>query len=169
VNRLDKDTSGIVVVGKIFESLRKLNDMVARGEMEKKYLALVKGKLNSGIVNKKILKSKMKDQIKVKLSEKGKDAITRYDAIKTIKGNSLVEIEILTGRTHQIRAHMKYLGHPIIGDKTYGDTKLNKEFRNKGLKRQFLHAFYLKFKHPLTGKYLKIVSKLPEDLKKSIK
>jgi len=169
VNRLDKDTSGIVIVGKTFEALRKLNEIMARGEIEKGYMALVKGKIKSGTVSKKVLKAKMKDQIKVKLSEEGKEAITKYKVVKTIKGNSLIEVEILTGRTHQIRAHMAYLKHPVIGDITYGDEKLNREYRKLGLKRQFLHAYLIKFKHPITGKKLNITSKLPEDLMKSIK
>lgn len=165
VNRLDKDTSGIVLAGKTFEALRKLSEMLAKGEIKKNYLLLVKGKPEkSGVVRKKLLRSKMHHEIKVRVDEGGKEAVTKYNVVKYLDECALVEAEILTGRTHQIRVHMSYVGHPVIGDESYGDEELNKKFRKFGLRRQFLHSSKLGFKHPITGENIRVISDLPDDL-----
>ena len=166
VNRLDKGTSGIVIAGKTFEALRKLNEMIANGEIRKSYLTLVKGKPTlEGTISKKLLRTKMHHEVKVLISDEGKESITKYKVIKQIKDIALIETEILTGRTHQIRVHMASIGHPVIGDEVYGDEKINEEFRkNFNLRRQFLHSYKVSFKHPITGKKIEVVSKLPKDL-----
>lgn len=166
VNRLDKGTSGIVIAGKTFEALRKLNEMIANGEVKKSYLTLVKGKPKvEGTISKKLLRTKLHHEVKVLISEEGKEAITKYKVAKQINDVALVETEILTGRTHQIRVHMASIGHPVIGDEVYGDEKINNEFRKKfDLRRQFLHSYKVLFKHPITNKKVEVVSKLPKDL-----
>lgn len=166
VNRLDKGTSGIVIAGKTFEALRKLNEMIANGEIKKSYLALVKGKPKAeGTISKKLLRTKMHHEVKVLISESGKEAVTKYKVVKQMIGSALVETEILTGRTHQIRVHMASIGNPVVGDEVYGDENINDLFRKKfDLRRQFLHSHKVSFKHPITNKKIEVVSKLPKDL-----
>lgn len=166
VNRLDKGTSGIVIAGKTFEALRKLNEMIANGEIKKSYLALVKGRPKpSGTISKKLLRTKIHHEVKVLISESGKEAITKYKVVKQMISSALVETEILTGRTHQIRVHMSSIGHPVIGDEVYGDEKINEEFKKKfDLRRQFLHSHKVSFKHPITNKEIEVISELPKDL-----
>lgn len=166
VNRLDKWTSGIVIAGKTFEALKKLSEMMASGGVKKTYLLLVKGRLKqSGVIIKKLLRTKMHHEIKVIVSDAGKEAITKYNVVKQFKDKALVEAEILTGRTHQIRVHFASIGNPVICDDVYGDGELNKEFRrNFRLRRQFLHSYKVSLKHPVTGKKIEIVSNLPGDL-----
>lgn len=166
VNRLDKWTSGIVIAGKTFEALKKLSEMMASGEVKKTYLLLVKGRpKQSGVISKKLLRTKMHHEIKVVVSEAGKEAVTKYKVIYQFKNKALVEAEILTGRTHQIRVHMASIGNPVVCDDVYGDAELNKDFRRKfRLRRQFLHSYKINLKHPINGKKIDIVSNLPGDL-----
>ncbi|MDP4012525.1 MAG: RluA family pseudouridine synthase [Candidatus Nanoarchaeia archaeon] len=166
INRLDKGTSGALIVGKTFESLKHLNKQMANNEITKCYIALVKGRVKSGIVDEKLLKTRLGHEFKVKLSEEGKESVTKYNLIKNYGDYSLIEAELLTGRTHQIRVHMAAIGHPIVGDDSYGDEKTNDEFKSLGLRRQFLHSHKLIFKHPKNRKDIEIISNLPDDLKK---
>ncbi len=167
VNRLDKWTSGIVIAGKTFEALKKMSEEIANGKVRKTYLLLVKGHPEGqGIIKKKLLRTKLPNEIKVIVDESGKEAVTKYMVVKHIGESALVEAEILTGRTHQIRVHMASIGHPVIGDNSYGDEELNKKFRRYfKLRRQFLHSHKISFKHPITGKNIELVSDLPDDLK----
>jgi len=170
VHRLDKDTSGILLVAKNNGSLNFFQKQFQERKVTKKYLALVVGiiKENQGKIKTLIGRSPMNRQKqKVYLPfEPGsigkRKAITEYMVLKKFENYILVEATPKTGRKHQIRAHFSYLGHPIAGDKIYG-------FKNqpcpKGLKRQFLHASYLKIKLP-GGKEKEFKSDLPEDLKK---
>ena len=139
---------------------------MAKGEVKKIYLLLVKGHPDKqGVIKKRLLRTKIHHEVKVVVDEKGKEAITKFNVLKHIGESALVEAEILTGRTHQIRVHMASIGHPVIGDDSYGEEELNKKFRRYfKLKRQFLHSHRLNFKHPITGKNIEIVSELPEDL-----
>jgi len=173
VHRLDKDTSGILLVAKNNESLIFLQKKFINREVEKKYLALVDGNIkeDKGEI-KTLIGRALSDKKKQKVyfpnepgSEGKREAITKYKVLQRFKNYTLLEIKIETGRRHQIRCHLSYIQHPIANDKVYG-------FKNspviEGLNRQFLHAAYLKIKLP-TGSEKIFESELPEDLKKIIK
>ena len=155
-HRLDRNTAGIVVFGKNIATLRYLADALNdKSVISKKYLALVKGEIDKdGEINAPLLKNSKSQRVTV--SKEGKPAITRYRVVESFNGFSLLEVELLTGRTHQIRVHMSYIGHPVIGDSKYGDYELNKEIESKyDFKNQFLEAYQLDF-HKLNNplKYL---------------
>lgn len=168
VHRLDKDTSGILLIAKNEKTLIFLQKQFKKREVKKKYLALVVGNLknNQGIIETLIGRTpkdrkKQKIYLPLEPDAKGKrKVITKYKAIKKFKDYTLFEVIPKTGRKHQIRCHFSYLGHPIAGDKMYG-------FKNQpcpeGLKRQFLHASYLKIKLP-NGEIKEFKSDLPDDL-----
>ena len=145
-HRLDRNTAGIVVFGKNIATLRCLADALNdKNVIHKKYLTLVKGEINkSGEINAPLLKNSKTQRVTV--SKDGKEAITKYKVVESFKGFSLLEVELLTGRTHQIRVHMAYINHPVVGDSKYGDYELNKEIESKyGFKNQFLQAYELDF------------------------
>ena len=172
VHRLDKNTSGLVMISKRDDILRKLVDMMSEGKIEKKYHALVQGKLSEkkGTFRDKILRQEGSKFNKIVINNKeGKTSITHYEEKKYYKhvDATLVEVILETGRMHQIRIHFSYNTHPLAGDPVYGDFPWNKEMQKKfGLKRQFLHACSLSFFHPITQKKLWIQSALADDLKK---
>lgn len=153
-HRLDRNTAGIIVFGKNIATLRYLSEALNdKSVVSKKYLALVKGEIaKDGEINAPLLKSSKVQRVTV--AKEGKQAITKYRVIETFKGYSLLEVELLTGRTHQIRVHMAYINHPVIGDSKYGNYELNKEIESKhGFKNQFLEAYQLDFhklNNPLT-------------------
>ena len=169
VHRLDKDTSGILLVAKNDKALEFFQKQFKERRIKKKYLCLVIGNLkNKEGEIKTLLGRSPKDRRKQKVflpQEPGalgkREAITKYKVLERFKNYDLIEVEPKTGRKHQIRAHFSYLGHPIAGDKLYG-------FKNQpcpeGLNRQFLHASYLKIKLP-DGQEREFKSDLPEDLK----
>jgi len=170
-HRLDRNTSGIVVFGKNLPTLQQLLELFReRTEIEKRYTLLVRGLTQTqGEINLPLIKDSEKRLVKVGKIEKGaKNALTRYHRIKAYPvGYSLVEAELMTGRTHQLRVHFAAIGHPIVGDSKYGDFQVNDTFENfYGLKSQFLHASYFKFKNPkghleyLSGK--EFTSPLPD-------
>lgn len=145
-HRLDRNTAGIVVFGKNIETLRYLADALNdKSVIHKKYLALVKGEMEGdGEISAPLLKNSKSGRVSV--SKEGKPSTTRYKVLESFNGYSLLEVELLTGRTHQIRVHMAYINHPVIGDSKYGDYELNKEIENKyGFKNQFLIAYQLDF------------------------
>lgn len=149
-NRLDRNTSGIVIFGKNFESLKLLNEMIRERKIEKYYLALVKGRITDGNYEAFIYKDEGENISKV--FEKRMPNTKRIEMkVKTIQSCgtfSLVELDLVTGRSHQLRAHLSYLGNPIIGDSKYGENKLNSFFINKyGLNYQFLYAYKVIFKN----------------------
>ena len=148
-NRLDRNTSGVVIFGKNFEALRTMNEMIRKGYVKKYYNALVKGKIKDGIYKGYISKDENENISKV-FDEKRANTKEIAMEVKTVQTNgaySLLEIDLITGRSHQIRAHLSHLGSPIIGDFKYGDKKLNSFFDNKfGLNYQFLYAYKLIFK-----------------------
>ncbi|MGL5352636.1 MAG: RluA family pseudouridine synthase [Clostridium sp.] len=148
-NRLDRNTSGIVMFGKTFEGLRTLNEMIRDGKVEKYYMTLVTGKVKDGIYTGYIKKNEDINISKVYDEEipNSKKIAMEVKTIQTNSAYSLVEIDLITGRSHQIRAHMAHLGHGVIGDNKYGDKKLNSFFANKfGLNYQFLYAYKLIFR-----------------------
>jgi 23S rRNA pseudouridine1911/1915/1917 synthase len=169
VHRLDKDTSGILLIAKNDRSLDFLQKQFKEREVKKQYLALVAGVLKNkeGEIETLIGRSP-KDRKKQKVylahepgSEGKRKAITEYKVLEKFKNYSLIEVTPKTGRKHQIRAHLAYLGHPVAGDKIYG---FKNQPRPEGLKRQFLHASYLKIKLP-DGQEKEFKSDLPADLK----
>lgn len=160
VHRLDKDTSGLVIIAKNDRSHTVLSDMFKNKEVKKTYLAIVKGKVinNIGRIETNIGRDN-KDRKKMAVIENdniGKVAITNYKVIDSNEKYSLLEVNIETGRTHQIRVHMKYIGHPILGDSVYGKS-------DKKNTRQMLHAYKLEFDHPITSKKMILKAPLPKD------
>lgn len=163
IHRLDKDTSGLIIIAKNNKSFQSLKKQFQERKVIKKYLALVYGKVKDdrGTVTKSISFSK-KDYKKrsALLDNKSKSAWTEYQVIQRFDDYTLLEVLPKTGRTHQIRIHLKSIGHPIVGDKQY---KFKRQKTITGLSRQFLHAQYLKF-NMLDGKIAEFKSELPKDL-----
>ena len=162
VHRLDKDTSGVIVVAKNDKAHINLSEQIKNHEVEKTYLALVKGfvKENEATINMPIGRS-TSNRKKMAVTQSGKQAITHFKVIKRYKTHkqdyALLEVKIETGRTHQIRVHLSQIGYPIVGDSTYSKGK-----NEWGIEGQCLHAKSLKFKHPITGKEMYIEAKLPQ-------
>ncbi len=172
-NRLDRNTSGIVFFGKNFESLKLLNEMIRERKVKKYYCALVKGRIKDGKYDAFITKDEGNNKAKVFLESRKNTKKISMD-VKTLESNgafSLIEIELITGRSHQLRAHLAFLGNPIIGDPKYGAKDLNSFFENKfGLNYQFLYAYKVIFKDvPEKFMYIKnktIAEALPPIFKK---
>ena len=168
VHRLDKDTSGLMLIAKNNQAFEYFKKQFQERKIEKKYIALVHGKVKDkkGIITKAISLSRKDHKKRSALfDEKAKKARTEYKVLKYYKNYTLLEVFPKTGRTHQIRIHLASIGHPIVGDKQY---KFKRQVCPKGLYRQFLHAHYLKFRM-LNGKIAKFKSKLPEDLENILK
>ena len=148
-NRLDRNTSGVVIFGKNFEALRGVNEMIREGKVKKYYQALVKGRIKDGLYKGYISKDENENISKVYDKQVPNTKEISME-VKTLQSNgafSLLEIDLITGRSHQIRAHLSHLGNPIIGDFKYGDKKINSYFDNKfGLNYQFLYAYKLIFR-----------------------
>ena len=158
-NRLDRDTSGLTVIAKHLVSSSILSQMAVRHEITREYLAIVRGPVtpSQGTINAPIGRSGT-SLIERKIDpEHGENAVTHYRVITEKNGHSLVSLILETGRTHQIRVHMKYIGHPLIGDYLYNP---DMEF----ISRQALHSHRLSFRHPITGKTMEFEAPLPEDM-----
>nr|WP_217671695.1 MULTISPECIES: RluA family pseudouridine synthase [unclassified Marinitoga] len=167
VHRLDKDTSGAIVVAKNDRAHQSLSAQFKDRKTKKTYIALVKGilKKKQGEINQPLARH---PQIRIKMAvvPGGKESITVYKIIKEFGDKaSLAWIHLKTGRTHQIRVHFKYIGHPLFGDEVYG--KAYEDYKY-GIKRQMLHALKLGLFHPRTGEWMEFVAPLPEDFKKAI-
>jgi len=169
VHRLDKDTSGILLVAKNDKALEFLQKQFKEREVKKKYLALVAGNLKKeeGVIETLIGRSPG-DRRKQKVylpgepnAQEKRKAVTEYKVLQRFENYTLIKVEPKTGRKHQIRTHLAYLGHPVAGDKLYG---FKNQPRPEGLKRQFLHASYLKVKLP-NGEKKEFKSELPNELK----
>ena len=165
VHRLDKETSGLLVVAKNDQVHRNLSDQFKNRTVKRKYVALVKGivQLDNGRIDLPIARRK-KNVTKMGVSfvdEKKKKAVTNYKVLKRFRGFTMLELSLETGRTHQIRVHLSHIGSPVIGDKMYGSAK--------GMKRQALHAKTLGFRHPAKKEFLEFESKLPADIEELIK
>lgn len=151
VHRLDRDTSGCLIIAKKRSALRRLHEQLREGSMDKRYMALLKGKWKgrSKWVDAPLLKNVVKSGERlVFVDKKGKEARTQFIPYSIGEEVSLMSVKLDTGRTHQIRVHAQHLGFPIAGDDKYGDDEFNRQLKNKGLKRLFLHAFSLKFHLP---------------------
>jgi 23S rRNA pseudouridine1911/1915/1917 synthase len=172
VHRLDKETSGLILVAKNDESHRKLSAQFAAREVKKKYVALVHGwvKKDSGTLSQGISRDPVRRMKMTTRIEGGRTAVTHYRVVRRLDTKygkfTLLDVKIDTGRTHQIRVHVSTMGHPIVGDTTYGAPK---QVRGKNavtvLSRNFLHAAELEFKHPRTGKTVSLKSELPKELR----
>jgi 23S rRNA pseudouridine955/2504/2580 synthase len=168
VHRLDRETSGVLLLAKKRSALVELHRAMREGETEKRYLTLVKGQWRNTkqSVQLPLLKYVTgSGERRVSVSDEGQAAHTVFTLKKTWSEFSLLEAELKTGRTHQIRVHLAHLGFPIAGDDKYGDFPLNKALQKRGLKRMFLHACKMALKHPLTDEKLVLEAPLPEDLK----
>lgn len=158
INRLDRDTSGIV----LFAKNEYIQELFTTLDVSKEYIAIVDGFPNQveGTINVKIARKEGSIMERC-VSEAGQTAITHYKVIKTYDAYSSLSVKLETGRTHQIRVHMAFIGHPIVGDTMYGkETTL--------IDRQALHSYKTSFVHPITGEEISIVANLPEDMKKLI-
>lgn len=171
VHRLDKDTSGLLIIAKNSETQGKLADQFKSRNVQKEYVALVYGKFEEkkGEIALPIGRSRI-DRSKMKVSaDGGRGAQTNFEIIEEFDDCTLLRIIPRTGRTHQIRVHLSYINHPIIGDKKYGNKNTENIAKSIGLKRQFLHAKALKFLDPSTNKEVKFEDSLSEDLLESLK
>jgi 23S rRNA pseudouridine1911/1915/1917 synthase len=156
-HRLDMDTTGVIIYVKCPLCLAYMNHYIETHEIRRNYVAVVNGifKNKKGTINLPIGENRHIAN-KKRVSKTGKEAITHYEVLKDDGKNSLLSILLETGRTHQIRCHMEYIGHPLIGDTLYGD-------KSNLSNRYLLHSYKVSFIHPITGKKLDIVSKIPED------
>lgn len=172
VHRLDKDTSGLLVIAKDDMAYHDLARQFKNREIEKHYLALCYGSLKTdqGEISAAIGRS-VSDRKKMStITKAGKEAITRFKVMERYKTATLADIRIITGRTHQIRVHFASLGHPVLGDKIYGKkTSLRLGPLTINFSRQMLHAHSLKFSHPATGEIVEFIAPMPEDMKEAIK
>jgi 23S rRNA pseudouridine1911/1915/1917 synthase len=161
VHRLDRDTSGVMVVAKTETALRELVRQFKAREVRKEYLALVAGRIQppAGRLETLIARSPSDRQKMSARVSRGRPAITRYETAELLEGASLVRIRLETGRTHQIRVHMAHLGCPVLGDTTYGRTG----GAVPAAPRQMLHSHHLTFAHPVTGRPVQCTAPLPED------
>lgn len=167
VHRLDKDTSGLMVVAKTEKSFQALSRMIKERIVKRKYLALVWKQVenNGGEITSPIGRPRKGGVLMKVYGRCPKEARTFYKVLQRFNNASLLEIELATGRTHQIRVHLASIGHPVIGDKVYGRYK---GFKSP-IKRQALHAFSLTFPHPITEEPLSFTLSLPADMKEAIK
>ncbi len=158
VHRLDKDTSGVLIVAKCDKAHLNISEQIKSHKVKKTYIALVKGivKDNEATIDMPIGRSK-KDRKKMDIDKNGKNAITHFIVMQRYQGYTLLKVNIETGRTHQIRVHLSTIGYPIIGDEVYSNGK--NEFNVEG---QMLHAYCIEFLHPITGEKMKITAPLPE-------
>ncbi|HUP28964.1 MAG TPA: RluA family pseudouridine synthase [Usitatibacter sp.] len=167
VHRLDRETSGVLLIAKKRASLVALHEMMREHDMDKRYLVGVNGRFRNELQRVRAALSKRttaEGEKRVSVSDDGQEAETVFRRVDRGEHFSLLEAELLTGRTHQIRVHLAHLRHPVLGDDKYGDFELNKSLRKQGLKRMFLHAASLSFAHPITGEALRLESPLPKDL-----
>lgn len=158
VHRLDKDTSGLLIIAKNDKAHLRISEQIQNRQVKKTYLALVKGIVpeNDATIKMPIGRS-TKDRKKMAVTPKGKEAITHFKVLERFEKYTYLEVNIETGRTHQIRVHMAEIGHPVVGDMVYSNGK--NEFHIEG---QMLHAHRLEFKHPITGKFMCLEAPLPE-------
>ena len=170
VHRLDRETSGVLLLAKKRSALVALHAILRDGGVDKRYLALVAGEWKNQRQSVKLALTKYltgEGERRVTVDEEGQEAHTIFSLVKVVKNFSLLEAELKTGRTHQIRVHLAHLGFPIIGDDKYGDFALNKSLAKAGMRRMYLHAHKVAFPHPLTGDFLEISAPLPPEWRNS--
>ena len=166
-HRLDMDTSGVILAAKTRPCMVALTEMFTHGHPDKTYVTLVKGRFSEprGVIDIPLAEHEQSGKSRAARGVNMQTAVTRYKVLSAGDLVSLVECKIETGRTHQIRRHMAAMGHPVAGDRRYGDFPFNRDLKARfGLKRMFLHARKISLKHPLTGEFLTIEAPLPSEL-----
>ena len=176
VHRLDKDTSGVMVVARTLPAHTGLVAQLAAREVHRQYLAVVVGALVSGGTVNAPIDRHPRDRLRMAVREDGKDAVTHFRLRERFRNHTALECRLETGRTHQIRVHMNHLKHPIVGDPLYGGSfKLPKGASDdfiaalRGFKRQALHAEVLEFAHPVSGEPIRCSAPVPEDMQRLMK
>ena len=164
VHRLDKDTSGLMIVARDEESHRRLAALIKRREVERAYLALIEGRprSRSGTIDAPLGRDHRAPEKRAVRGRGARDARTHFEVVEALPADTLVEARLETGRTHQIRAHFAAIGHPVAGDPRYGNVGRH------GLQRQFLHSARLGFEHPFSGERVQFASALPDDLAEAL-
>jgi 23S rRNA pseudouridine955/2504/2580 synthase len=168
-HRLDRDTSGLLIVAQKRTALVELHRMLREGEVTKEYLTVTRGQWEgAGRELRESLHKYVdaKGERRVAVHEDGKEAVTRVRVVRTSAAFSLLQVSLLTGRTHQIRVHLAHAGHPVLGDAKYGDFELNRRLEKAGVRRLFLHASRLAFAHPLSRERIELKARLPAEIKK---
>ncbi|EFM86755.1 Ribosomal large subunit pseudouridine synthase C [Actinobacillus pleuropneumoniae serovar 2 str. S1536] len=168
VHRIDRDTSGILLVAKKRSALRSLHEQLREKVVQKDYLALVRGQwqAHTKVIKAPLLKNELASGERiVRVSEKGKPSETRFSIEERYANATLVKASPVTGRTHQIRVHTQYAGHPIALDDKYGEAEFDSKMKAAGLQRLFLHAYSIRFEHPKTGEEMLITAPLDKTLK----
>ena len=176
VHRLDKDTSGVMVVARTLPAHTALIEQLSSRQVHRQYLAVVVGALVSGGTANAPIDRHPRDRIRMAVRDDGKDAVTHFRLRERFRAHTLLECRLETGRTHQIRVHMAHLKHPIVGDPLYGgplklprgaSPELIEALR--GFRRQALHAETLEFAHPVTGEAVRCTAKIPDDLRQLVR
>ncbi len=164
INRLDRDTSGVVLIAKNALAQQRITEQMQKGAVKKQYLALVEGVVEeSGEIDMPIGRASDDDVLRV-VRPDGKRAVTKYRRVRVIGDYSLVQVELITGRTHQIRVHFKAIGHPIVGDPLYGGG-----VSSPYIGRQALHCFSMSFSHPQDGSRICVEAPIPADIAQAIR
>jgi 23S rRNA pseudouridine955/2504/2580 synthase len=172
VHRLDRDTSGCLVIAKSREALLNLQEQMKNSETDKRYLTLTKGRwpANENIVDLALQKNTLSSGERMVAPDiNGKKSKTLFEVKQNFAGCQLVAAKLYTGRTHQIRVHSASQSHPVAGDEKYGDREFNKRLKQFGLKRMFLHAWQLSIKHPITHEPMTFHAELPDSLNDVLK
>jgi 23S rRNA pseudouridine1911/1915/1917 synthase len=167
VHRLDRDTSGLLVVAKTEAAYAALQEQMKARRVERRYLALVSGHpdAESGTIDAPIGRDRSRRTVVSTRSDRPRRAVTHFELVERLPRTALLRVQLETGRTHQIRAHLAAIGHPVCGDPAYGGGSCG---RRLGLERQFLHAERLMFSHPATGELVACESKPPVDLRRAL-
>jgi 23S rRNA pseudouridine1911/1915/1917 synthase len=167
VHRLDRDTSGLLVVARSEEVHSKLQRMIRARELERRYLALVAGSpdADAGTIDAPLGRDRARRARVSTRTDRARSAVTHFQVVERFPRTSLLRVRLETGRTHQIRAHLEAIGHPVCGDRSYGGAACG---RRLGLERQFLHSDLLMFRHPVTGEQVACESKPPADLHRAL-
>jgi 23S rRNA pseudouridine955/2504/2580 synthase len=168
VHRLDRDTSGCLIIAKRRSALRSLHEQLRKGQMTKRYLALVRGRWTGG--RRRVTAALEKNRLQggervVKVAAGGKSAETVFRPVTVYDVASLLEVDLYTGRTHQIRVHAAHIDYPLAGDTRYGDSEFNRTMKTRGLRRLFLHAHLLEFTEPASEEVLTLSTPLGDELK----
>jgi 23S rRNA pseudouridine1911/1915/1917 synthase len=167
VHRLDRDTSGLMLLARSDAVHRLLQEQIRRREVTREYLALVAGNFDArtGTIDAPIGRDRANRTVMSTRTDKPRSAVTHFEVVETLAGRSLLRVTLETGRTHQIRAHLRAIGHPVCGDPAYGGRHSGAEL---GLTRQFLHSARLRFSHPVTREILDCESKPPVELHRAL-
>ncbi|MFZ5470959.1 MAG: RluA family pseudouridine synthase [Myxococcota bacterium] len=166
-HRLDRETSGVILVAKRRPAMVHFTDVFTHGKAQKRYLAMVKGRMprDKGVIDLPLAEHQQTAESKARRGVNLQEAITRYSVVKQTSVAALLSATIETGRTHQIRRHLAAIGHPVAGDRKYGDFAFNREAKARwGLRRLFLHAQRIEFPHPADGRKMVVEAALPPEL-----